>query len=208
MNSESTTLYLMLSHGGWIMIPLGLCSLIALAVIVERILWGPRQKTILPLDLASEIESLIAQEKFDIAEAILRKTPSAYSRLVLPLLSSRNLSRAELSNLVETLGKQEGRVMSKHLGVLSTISAVAPLLGLLGTVVGMISMFASLGNQAGVDPQLVSRGISEALIATASGLTIAIPSLLFFRYFSSRTKHCIHALEEAVFRIFHQVAQR
>lgn len=197
---EATTLFSMISRGGWAMIPLLLCSIVALGVIIERAFWGPRLQKVLPTSLLQQLLSLIRSRQLEQALQLCRLNNSALSRVVTTILTHLHLPRGEIMDAVQVMGRREAANLQKHLGALSTVAAVGPLLGLLGTVVGMITMFSALAQQ-GVQGSAtqVSAGISEALIATATGLIVAVPSLVFYRFYLYRARGIISQLETLAF---------
>jgi len=184
-----------LVSGGWVMIPLLGCSFVSLAVILERLVWGPTRERVLPKALQSEAYRLLSNGRLDELQGICRADQSPLARLLLVALRNTGRPRAELIEAMEVVGKKEAFALQKHLSVLGTIAAVSPLLGLLGTVFGMISTFQVIRSSGTGNPSLMAGGIAEALVTTASGLTIAIPSLLFHRFFLQRSKRLVIEME-------------
>ena len=108
------------------------------------------------------------------------------SRIVLAAIKNINQPKAEIKEAVSEAGRQEVRVLERHLATLGTIVSIAPLLGLLGTVTGMIRAFYTIALRGVGEPTALASGISEALLTTAAGLTVAIPSQLFYNYFINK----------------------
>ncbi len=184
-----------LEKGGWVMLPLLACSVLALTVVVERFLFGPRRERILPKKLREESRSLLKAGKFDELTGLCRGNESSLARVLFNLLENRQRSRTELIETTEALGKQIALDMQKYLGVLGTIAAITPLLGLLGTVFGMIQTFNVIQTEGVGNANALAGGISEALITTATGLCIAIPSFVFYKYFLQLSKKLVLDLE-------------
>lgn len=192
--------------GGWVMAPLCLCSLICVAVIAERLLWGPRRERVAPSHLFRDILNLVTNGRFDEALGACRASNSPLGRVLQSVIANRQRSREEIMEAAEFAGKREVIELQKRLAILSVIAAVSPLLGLLGTVSGMIHTFTSV-SQVGIgNPMLLAGGISEALITTAAGLTIAIPALLFHRFFIHQSKHFALQLEDMAFATLEEIS--
>ena len=195
---EETTQYTLLkiiNDGGWTMIPLAICSLIALTVVLERFFWGPRLSRTMPEDLQKEVSNLIEEGKFDEVLGLCRANTSPLARIIVSALRHAKKSRQELVEAVELTGREEAQRLQKGLPILSTIAAISPLLGLLGTVFGMIQTFAVISQHGVGNANLLSAGISAALISTATGLTIALPVVVFYRYFIYQTQKITLAME-------------
>jgi biopolymer transport protein ExbB len=193
---EQNHLLDVLSRGGWIMVPLALCSIIALAVIVERILWGPRRSRVIPKKLLDEVWALINSGRLEEIIGLCRATDAALARIIISAVKNMNKPRNEIIEAIEMAGKKESARLERFLGILGTIAAIAPLLGLLGTVFGMIKTFTVIQIEGVGQSAQLAGGISEALITTATGLTIAIPTLIFYRYFLHEAKKITLEMEE------------
>ena len=169
--------------GGWLMYPLLVCSIIALTIIIERA-WVLRAKKIAPPELVTSILKRLTNR----AGPALKLTELA-SESPLGLILSRGLQNSEQGiSIMRTRMEDQGRQilveLERYLNTLGTIAAAAPLLGLLGTVLGMIEIFSVLGGD--LNPEGLAGGIAQALLTTAFGLFIAIPCLMFHRYFRRR----------------------
>ena len=177
------------------MLPLSLCSLLAVTVIIERLFWGPRRKRVIPPQLHSEITSLLNRRRYEELFGLCRSQSSPCARIVTTALTNIDRPRAEIIETVQSVGKQVSLELQRFLGILGTIAAVSPLLGLLGTVFGMIEVFSVIESQGLGKAPALAGGISEALITTAVGLSIAIPALVFYRFFLQKTRALIVELE-------------
>ena len=171
--------------GGPVMYPILFFSILSLAIIIERLISLRRGRIIRPETLF-RVQDLIRIERIaDIIE-LCQKNSSPMSRIVLAAIKNINQPKAEIKEAVSEAGRQEVRVLERHLATLGTIVSIAPLLGLLGTVTGMIRAFYTIALRGVGEPTALATGISEALLTTAAGLTVAIPSQLFYNYFINK----------------------
>ncbi|WP_305043016.1 MotA/TolQ/ExbB proton channel family protein [Geoalkalibacter sp.] len=185
----------LLKQGGPFMWPIGACSVIALAIFLERafVYFRIRQGSD---HLLREIEKLAAQRKFDEAVIICQRTGTPLARIFIAALRAAGRSRDQIKTLVEEAGNREAAPLARYLGLLATIANISPLLGLLGTVWGMIQAFNVIATQGVGTPATLGGGISQALITTAAGLTVAIPTILGHRYLSGRAERITLEMEE------------
>jgi len=183
-----------LSKGGMVMIPIALCSVMVVTICIERA-WMLRRRKVFPPGLAERAEELVRRGHVEEAMVSLRREPSPLSRLVLAALKNAGQGREAVKEAVQEVGRREAAHLERYIGALGTISNVSTLLGLLGTVSGMIKAFTVISVQGVGNPAILAGGISEALVATAAGLTVAIPSFLSYRYFLSRVDHAVLDLE-------------
>jgi len=192
------------SKGGWIMYPLLLSSIIAVAVIIERF-WYLRRRRILIPEIISVLDQIKSVGDLQLAKSICKKFQGPFSRIVQTSLDNNDLPADELRLLVEDEGRQEVRILQRGLVTLETIAAVAPLLGLLGTVLGMIKVFNVIETLGVGQAKALSGGISEALVTTATGLLIGIPALIFFNYFNHRAEAFILDMEKYVILLLNKL---
>ena len=190
-----------LSKGGYVMLPLALCSLISVALIIERSIFGPRRSRVIPEKLLAEINTLLDKKSFEMIIGICKENTSSLAKVVLAALNNKDKNREQIIEAVEVAGRKESISLLRYTNILGTIAAVSPLLGLLGTVFGMIQTFAVIQVQGVGDANALAGGISEALVSTASGLTIAIPSLIFYRYLQAQAKKLSIELEEIALKV-------
>lgn len=180
-------------RGGPIMYPLLLCSLIAVAVIVERIIFwlsAERERDNL---LISDMLQMAEKNQYDKAAQRARGSRNYIARVLLAGIVHRSYS---LSQALEMGAEEEMKRMRRNLTILDTIITLAPLLGILGTVMGIIDSFHLLGAAGIESPQVVTEGIAQALITTAAGLTIAIMTLIPYNYFLSRIERSTREIEK------------
>lgn len=167
----------LLVMGGPVMVPLLLCSVIALAVSLERI-WYFFRTRMDSEDLMEEVKLAVQQGKILEAVQMAKRAPGQVASLLAAGVAYHDRSREEVKERLEEVGREELFNMERRLVVLETITAIAPLLGLLGTVTGIIRTFQILGSSQVIQsPAQISVGIAEALLTTAAGLVIAIPTL-------------------------------
>ena len=184
----------LLIAGGWVMWPLLACSAIAIAIVLERF-WSLRRQTVLPDNLGDEVRAWATQARLDPAHIQQLRINSPLGELLASALDVRQRPREQIKERVEDVGRHVVHQMERFLNTLGTIAAITPLLGLLGTVFGMIRMFGILTHGVG-DANQLAGGIGEALITTAAGLCVAIPALMFYRYFRGRIAEYVVEMEK------------
>ncbi len=196
-----------LISGGPVMIPLGVLSMVALAIIIER-LWVLRRGNFLQPATVQALSGLLAGGKFRGAVDFCNRHPGPFTGLVTALVENRNAPYEELKEILEDTGRLQLMGLQRGLPALATIVAGAPLLGLLGTVIGMIKIFAVVATAGSGITEQLSSGISQALITTASGLVIAIPALFTQSYLESRAVAILSEIEAQILDFLHLVRER
>jgi biopolymer transport protein ExbB len=186
--------------GGPLMYPILLCSVLALAIFFER-LWSFFRMTRGNGNLVAEVEDLVRKQRIDEAIIVCQRVGTPLARIVLGALRSNGRSREQIKTIVDEIGGRESAVFERYLGLLGTIATLTPLLGLLGTVLGMIRAFTVIATQGMGTPATLGGGISEALITTAAGLSVAIPTILLHKYLTSRLDRMILGMEERSMRL-------
>lgn len=183
--------------GGWMMLPIIVCSILAMAIIGER-LWSLRARRIMPPDLIPKVFDLHRNARLDAVELRNLKIGSPLGAIVAAALSGQPRGHEAMKETVEQAGRQVVHELERYLNTLGTIASVSPYLGLLGSVLGMMKVFAtfSAGGSEIANPARLAGGISEILIATAAGLAVAIPSLIFYRYFQGKVAELTVRMEE------------
>ncbi|MEQ1486375.1 MotA/TolQ/ExbB proton channel family protein [Methyloglobulus sp.] len=189
-----------IKSGGWMMFPIILSSIIAMAIVGERF-WSLQRKKILPPELLPQVRKLYIENKMD--EPTLRrlKISSPLGHILAAGLANSSHGRRVMKDCMEEAGRKVAHDLERFLNALGTIAAVGPLLGLLGTVFGMIEIFSSMMKHGAGDPSSLAGGISVALITTAAGLTVAIPSLIFHRYFERLVDEFVVSMEEEALKL-------
>ena len=191
---------------GWPIWPLIFASIIALAIIGERF-WSLRVEIVAPSDLLPEVQKLLNQGaiKKDVIAKI--KEHSLLGEIFASALANSNTSAAHIKEAIEESGRTVNYKLEKYLSTLGTIAAVAPLLGLLGTVIGMVDLFSSL-TSSGHDVAVFARGISVALYNTATGIIVAVPAMIFYRYFRSKVEDLIFDMEQQAIKLIESMGVR
>lgn len=185
----------LIKAGGWLMVPILACSLAAATLIVERLL-ALRRARVLPEQLVAILRRWVELGAVHRSDMDTLPLGSPLGRIVAAGLANCHRSRTLLRERVEDVGRHVVHELERFLSTLGTIAAISPLLGLLGTVTGMIKVFEVIAVQGNSNFSLLSTGIAEALVTTAAGLTVAIPSLLFYRYFQRRIDELVVDMEQ------------
>ena len=185
-----------LLDGGPVMVPIGLCSIVAMAVFFER-LWALRHSRVVPEHTIAAMMKLVEAGQYDEALAYARKLNMPISRVFETALSLRTMDRADIKERIEEVGRKEAADLEKHIPIVGTVASIAPLLGLLGTVGGMIATFAVIKTQGMGQVGSMAGGISQALITTFAGLCVGIPAVVANRYLLSKVDGLLLRMEEA-----------
>lgn len=186
--------------GGWLMVPILACSVIATAIVIERA-WTLRRRRIMPENLVARIWQLHRDDALDDTVILDIRNGSPLGRMLAAGLINRHHSHEVMKESINDAGRHVVAELERFLNTLGTIAAVAPLLGLLGTVLGMIDIFGVI-MEAGVgNAGVLAGGISKALVTTAAGLSVAIPALLFHRFFDGRVSQLAIDMEEQALRL-------
>jgi len=167
--------------GGWLMLPIIICSVISAAIILER-LWTLQPRRVLPKNLTRQVWEWVSKNQLNHTHIESLHNGSPLGEILAAGLANRHREREIIKESIEDAGRQVVHDLERFLNSLGTIAAITPLLGLLGTVIGMVKVFAAITTHGVGDPTVLAGGISEALITTAAGLTVAIPSLIGYRY--------------------------
>ncbi len=180
-------------HGGPVMYPLLACSLLVLAVIIERLLFWAAVEVNRNRGLIEDVLELCRQGDWEGVRSRVTGSRDFIIRVLVSGILHRDFS---MTKAMEAAAAEEIRNMRRYMGVLDTMITVAPLLGIFGTVIGIITSFEALGS-AGIDqPQAVTAGIAQALITTATGLGIAILSVFPYNFFNSRVEKAVLNIEK------------
>ena len=197
-----------LQAAGWPIIPLVLCSVLALALIIERFL-TLRTAKVAPARLVDEVIG-VTRASLPSQDTIQKLAENSALGMVLAqgllVASEPRVNEERLRSAVEGAGRQALHQLERNLNALGTIASAAPLFGLLGTVIGMIEIFGASGSGAsGASPQELAHGISVALYNTAFGLMVAIPSLIAYRHFRARVDAFALQMEQGAERLVHHL---
>lgn len=190
----------LIKAGGWLMWPIILCSIISLAIIAERF-WSLRKKRIAPRNLVAQVYQWEKVGHLDSKRIDALRKSSPLGRILAAGLMNRKHSKDVMKESIEEVGRHVAHELDKFLNTLGIIASISPLLGLLGTVLGMIKVFAVITTQGVGDPSILADGISTALITTAAGLSVAIPSLMFHRFFRGRVNELVIMMEQEALKL-------
>ncbi|MBI4197010.1 MAG: MotA/TolQ/ExbB proton channel family protein [Deltaproteobacteria bacterium] len=194
-------IYYYFDVGGWCMWGIALCSVLALAVFLER-LFALHKEIVLPRSLAIEVQDLVRRGLIAEAVTLCRKKESPLGRVIQVGLENAGKLRERIKELVNEVGQREASHLGRYMAILNTTISVAPMLGFLGTVIGMVDLFTSVAAVGEVtNIGMIADGIYKALYTTVFGLVVAIPATLFYRFLSARVESLVLEMEEVSFKI-------
>lgn len=182
------------------MIPLIACSVAALAIIAERA-WSLQKKRVCPDNLVAQVWHWAKAGQLDANRISGLRTGSPLGRVLAAGLINLRQQRTIMKEAIEETGRHVAHELERFLNTLGTIAVITPLLGLLGTVFGMIDIFSVITSAGVGNPQVLANGIAEALITTAAGLVIAIPSLMFHRHFQRKIDELVVTMEQEALKM-------
>jgi biopolymer transport protein ExbB len=189
-----------IQSGGWVMGPILLCSVIAMAIIGERF-WSLQKRHVVPKGLVAQVWKWVKENKLDKQRITLLRNHSPLGRILAAGLVNRHHDREMMKASIEEASSQVIHELERYLNTLGTIAEITPLLGLLGTVTGIIQMLSAVGDVGLGNPMVLSSGLSEALITTAAGLFVAIPSFVFYRYFRGLVDELTLSMEQEALKM-------
>lgn len=192
--------------GGWLMLPIVACSVVAAAIILER-LWTLQPSRVLPKDLTAEVWKWVKADQLHPQNIQALHQGSPLGQILAAGLMNRRAGRDVIKESIEDTGRHVVHELERYLNPLGTIAAISPLLGLLGTVIGMVKVFAAITASGVGNPSILAGGISEALITTAAGLTVAIPSLMGYRYLRGRVDGLVVQMEKEAMKFVEALSQ-
>ncbi len=181
--------------GGWLMLPIILCSIIAIAIVIERF-WSLSPAHVTPKYVLAQVWTWLKNNQLDSSKLRELRLSSPLGQILTAGLLSSKYGRAAMIGSIEQAAAQVIHDMERYLNTLGTIAAITPLLGLLGTVVGMIRVFSEIMLQGTGNANALAGGISEALISTAAGLTVGIPTYMAHRHFTRKVESLVLTLEQ------------
>ncbi len=193
-------MYELMIAGGWLMVPLLGCSLLVLAVAVERFL-ALRPERVVPSQLLTQVWQWVHQEQVSRDRLQDLRQSSPLGQVLATALANAHHGREVMKDSVEESAGQVTHDLERFVTVLGTVAAIAPLIGLLGTVFGMIEVFTAMVQVGSGNAAVLAGGISKALITTAAGLMVAIPALICHRFFERRIDGLAIAMEEQAIRL-------
>jgi biopolymer transport protein ExbB len=186
------------------MFPLIVCSVVATAIILER-LWSLQEKRVLPENLSAKVWEWVNKNELNDAHINTLRDSSVLGEILAAALVNRHRDLDSIKERVQDTGRHVVHEMERFITTLGTIAAISPLLGLLGTVVGMVKVFAAITAHGVGNPTVLAGGISEALITTAAGLTVAIPALIGYRYLRSRIDSLVVQMEKEAIKLVDRI---
>lgn len=189
------------------MLPIIASSIIALAIIAERF-YTLRANRVLPNNLVADVWRLASTKQLTEEKVREYQQGSPLGRVIAAGLLNRQQDREAMKESIEEVGSQVAHELGRYLNALGTIAAITPLLGLLGTVVGMIKVFTNITTVGVGNPAQLAGGISQALITTASGLIVAIPALIFYRYFRGKVDGLVVGMEKESLKLVDVLQRR
>jgi biopolymer transport protein ExbB len=194
--------------GGWLMVPIIGCSVIALAIVLER-LWTLQRRRVLPEDLTRQVWEWVSHNELNHQHIRQLQSGSPLGQLLAAGLVNRHRDREIMKESIEDTGRHVVHELERYLPLLSTIAAVSPLLGLLGTVTGMVQVFSAISAGGSVgDASALAGGISQALITTVGGLWVAIPCLVAYRYLRDRVDSLVVDMEKEAITLVEALHRR
>jgi biopolymer transport protein ExbB len=186
--------------GGIMMGPIILASIIAAAIILER-LWTLQPKRVLPGDLTEKVWRWVEQRQIQDKHIAALQQNSPLGKILAAGLANRHRDRAVIKESIEDTGRHVVHELDRFIGALGTIASLSPLMGLLGTVIGMIRTFNAITSDGIGNPAALAGGIAEALITTAAGLTVAIPALIGYKYLRGRVEALVVQMEKEAIKL-------
>ncbi|MFC0708383.1 MotA/TolQ/ExbB proton channel family protein [Azorhizophilus paspali] len=186
--------------GGWMMLPIVLCSVVALAIIIER-LWSLRPSRVTPPNLLGQVWRWIQDKQLNGDKLKELRAGSPLGQILAAGLANSKHGREVMKECIEEAAARVIHDLERYLNALGTIAGIAPLLGLLGTVLGMIEIFSSFMESGMANASQLAGGISTALITTAAGLFVAIPALFFHRYLQRRVDELVVGMEQEAIKL-------
>ena len=189
------------------MLPIILCAIVAMGIILERF-WTLQQKRVIPEDLTSKVWGWVKKDQLDQKQIQTLHQGSALGQILAAGLVNRDRERTVLKDAIEDTGRHVVHELERYLETLGTVAAVTPLLGLLGTVIGMVQVFTAITTHGVGNPTVLAGGIAQALITTAAGLSVAIPSLIAYRYYRSRVDTLVVDMEKEAIKLVEALQRR
>lgn len=186
--------------GGWMMLPIIICSIVAMAIVVER-LWTLRKERVAPAQLLGDVWQKIKKRKMNGQALKELKETSPLGEILAAGLANSKHGREIMKDSIEQAASRVIHELERYLNTLGSIAAIAPLLGLLGTIFGMIQIFSAFMENGMANPSMLAAGISKALITTAAGLLVAIPAVFLHRYLLRRVDELVIAMEQEAIKL-------
>ena len=190
----------LVQSGGWMMLPILICSVVALAIVVERF-WTLRPSKLAPADTLPQVQTLLKRGLLNEGNLVKLRDSSPLGRILATGLANARHGRDIMKESIQESATSVVHELEKFLSTLGSIAAITPLLGLLGTVIGMIDVFAAIMMHGTGDAAQLAGGISQALLTTAAGLTVAIPTLAAFHWADRSLELCREKMQDRLSRL-------
>ncbi len=192
--------------GGWLMAPLILCSIVAVAIVAER-LWTLQTQRVAPEHLAAQVWNWLKNGELDDERLQALRANSPLGRILAAGLAQRHAARETMNEAIEDSGRHVVHELDRYLITLGTIATISPLLGLLGTVLGIMRVFAAISASGLGNPAALAGGISEALTTTVAGLAVAVPAYIMHRYLRGKVDDLVVRMERETLRLLNAVCE-
>ena len=192
--------------GGWLMAPLILCSIVAVAIVTER-LWTLQTQRVAPEHLAAQVWNWLKNGELDDERLQALRANSPLGRILAAGLAQRHAARETMNEAIEDSGRHVVHELDRYLITLGTIATISPLLGLLGTVLGIMRVFAAISASGLGNPAALAGGISEALTTTVAGLAVAVPAYIMHRYLRGKVDDLVVRMERETLRLVNAVCE-
>jgi biopolymer transport protein ExbB len=194
-----------LEKGGFVIYPLLLCSIVGLSIVIEKTLSLRRSKVIIP-EIVSVLDNIKGSGDIGLALSICEKHKGPFANIIRVGLENRHLPKDEIKETLNDHGRQEVHHLERGLVILETVAGIAPLLGLLGTVVGILKVFDVISVMGVGQATAMAGGISEALITTIVGLSIGIPAVVAYNFFTNKAESLVLEIEKYSAILLNKVA--
>lgn len=197
----------LIKSGGWIMLPIVLCSIIAVAIVIER-LWTLRASRISPPNLLAQVWQWKQDQQINHDKMTKLRADSPLGQILAAGLANSRHGREMMKESIQEAGVKVVNELERYLTPLGTIAAITPLLGLLGTVLGMIEIFGAFMDSGMANAPQLASGIAKALVTTAAGLFVAIPAVFFHRFLQRRVDELVVNMEQEAIKLVEAVEGR
>ena len=194
----------LIKSGGWIMLPIVLCSIIAVAIVIER-LWTLRASRISPPNLLAQVWQWVQDKQMNPDKLTQLRAGSPLGQILAAGLTNARHGREMMKESIQEAGVKVVNELERYLTPLGTIAAITPLLGLLGTVLGMIEIFGAFMDSGMANAPQLASGIAKALVTTAAGLFVAIPAVFFHRFLQRRVDELVVNMEQEAIKLVEAV---
>ncbi len=187
--------YTLLLQGGWPMLPLALCSFLALTIIIERA-FALRRHRVIENRIVRALDEYQGERSAEMLTIVCQRSRGAFAKIIEEVIKARKLEHAQSIEIMHAVGRTQVGRLERGLTIIEIIAGISPLIGLLGTVLGMVTVFNAITAEGLGNPQVLADGISKALVTTVAGLCVAIPALAFHGIFSKRVEELATEMQD------------